>query len=163
MLHRAPQRLWLFCAVISAGLTAASVTWGVVLLVVVPRGFGAWLLGPIWQPAYPLILPQMLFVTGQAIASGAGMGLHALGAARRSLRVAIISSVLLVACSLAGASRAEPPVPCAAPPSPHGWERCWRGGSCAWLCRSPPRFPLITWHAGRAGGGSRAGTALRDV
>ena len=103
VLHRAPQRLWLFCAVISAGLTAASVTWGVVLLVVVPRGFGAWLLGPIWRPAYPLVLPQMLFVTGQAIASGAGTGLHALGAARRSLRVAIISSVLLVACSLAGA------------------------------------------------------------
>ena len=104
ILRRSPQHLSLFCVLVSAGLAAASLTWGVVLLVVAPRGFGAWLLGPIWRPAYPLILPQMLFVTGQAVAGGAGTGLHALGAARRSLRVAIVSSVLLVACALAGAA-----------------------------------------------------------
>jgi O-antigen/teichoic acid export membrane protein len=100
---RAPQHLSRFCMLISAGLAAASLTWGVVLLVVVPRGLGAWLLGPIWRPAYPLVLPTMLFVMGQAVASGGGTGLHALGAARRSLRVAIVSAVLLVACALAGA------------------------------------------------------------
>ena len=103
ILRRSPQHLVLFCVLVSAGLAAASLTWGVVLLVVVPKGFGAWLLGSIWRPAYPLILPQMLFVTGQAVAGGAGTGLHALGAARRSLRVAIVTSVLLVVCALAGA------------------------------------------------------------
>ena len=29
-----------------------------------PRGLGAWLLGPIWRPTYPLLLPTMLAVAG---------------------------------------------------------------------------------------------------
>jgi O-antigen/teichoic acid export membrane protein len=104
LLHRSPQRLPLFCILVSAGLAAAALAWGVALLVVVPRGLGSGLLGPIWRPAYPLLLPQMLFVMGQAVASGAGTGLHALGAARRSLRVALLSSVIYVVCALAGAA-----------------------------------------------------------
>jgi O-antigen/teichoic acid export membrane protein len=104
LLQRAPQHLLLFCVLISGGLAAAALAWGVVLLVVVPRGFGAWLLGPIWRPAYPLVLPQTLFVMGQAVAAGAGTGLHALGAARRSLRAVIVASVLFVGLSLAGAA-----------------------------------------------------------
>jgi len=103
VLQRSPRRLWPFCMLVSGGLTAAALAWGVVLLVVVPRGFGDWLLGPIWRPAYPLVLPQMLFVMGQAAAGGAGIGLHALGAARRSLNLAIFGAILMVACSLAGA------------------------------------------------------------
>src|SRR5262249_1188276 len=69
----------------------------------VPRGLGAWLLGPIWQPAYPLVLPSMLVAIGQAVSFGAGTGLHALGAARRSLRVMIFGSILFVVCALVGA------------------------------------------------------------
>jgi O-antigen/teichoic acid export membrane protein len=104
LLHRSPQHLPLFCILVSVGLAAAALAWGVALLVVVPRGFGGRLLGPIWRPAYPLILPQALFVVGQAVASGAGTGLHALGAARRSLRVAVLASVLYVVCAMAGAA-----------------------------------------------------------
>src|SRR5512142_2363986 len=40
ILRRSPQHLSRFCVLISAGLAAASLTWGVVLLVVVPRGVG---------------------------------------------------------------------------------------------------------------------------
>jgi peptidoglycan biosynthesis protein MviN/MurJ (putative lipid II flippase) len=42
-------------------------------------------------------------VIGNGISAGAFAGLHALGAARRSLRVAIIGSVTTVVFSLAGA------------------------------------------------------------
>ena len=66
VLRRSPRHLPLFCLLVSAGLTAAALAWGVVLLVAVPRGLGNWLLGPIWRPTYPLVLPQMLFVMGQA-------------------------------------------------------------------------------------------------
>jgi O-antigen/teichoic acid export membrane protein len=104
ILRRAPQRLPLFAVLVSVGLTAAAFAWGVVLLLAVPRGLGGWLLGPIWHRSYPLVLPQMLFVMGQAAGGGAGTGLHALGAARRSLRTAAVSAALYVVLALAGAA-----------------------------------------------------------
>jgi hypothetical protein len=103
VLRRSPRHLPLFCLVITGGLSAAGLGWGIFLLVAVPRGFGNWLLGPIWRQTYPLILPTMLAVMGQGIAAGAGTGLHALAAARRSLRLTVLGSVLYVICSLAGA------------------------------------------------------------
>jgi len=102
-LRRSPQHLLWFCVLVSVGLAAAAFAWGVVLLIAVPRGLGAWLLGAVWRPTYPLVLPQILYVTGQAATTGTGVGLHALGAARRSLRVAVITSVITVVCALAGA------------------------------------------------------------
>jgi O-antigen/teichoic acid export membrane protein len=103
VLRRSPRHLPLFCLVITGGLSAAGLAWGIFLLVAVPRGFGNWLLGPIWRPTYSLVLPSMVCVIGQGIAAGAGTGLHALGAARRSLRMTVLGSVLYVICSLAGA------------------------------------------------------------
>lgn len=103
VLQRSPQRLPLFCLLVSGALSAAALLWGVVLLVALPRGLGAWLLGSIWRPTYPLVLPQMLSVIGQCVGVGAAVGLHGLGAARRSLRAAILSAVTYVVCSLAGA------------------------------------------------------------
>lgn len=103
VLRRSPQHLPLFCLVITAGLSVAGLGWGIFLLVAVPRGFGSWLLGPIWRSTYPLILPNMLGVIGQGLSAGAGTGLHALGAARRSLRLTVLGSVLYVIASLVGA------------------------------------------------------------
>jgi O-antigen/teichoic acid export membrane protein len=102
-LQRSPRHLPLFCILVSAGLTVAALAWGVVLLVAVPRGLGNGLLGPIWRPTYPLVLPQMLYVMGQAVATGAGTGLHALGAARRSLRLTLLTAATSSAFTLAGA------------------------------------------------------------
>jgi O-antigen/teichoic acid export membrane protein len=103
VLRRSPRHLPLFCLVITGGLSVAGLAWGFFLLVAVPRGFGSWLLGPIWRSTYPLILPNMFGVIGQGLSAGAGTGLHALGAARRSLRLTILGSVLYVIASLAGA------------------------------------------------------------
>jgi O-antigen/teichoic acid export membrane protein len=103
VLRRSPRHLPLFCALISAGLGAAALVWGVVLLVAIPRGLGAHLLGRVWRPTYPLILPQTLYVIGQGVGGGPFTGLHALGAARRSLRAMVITAVFVVVFALTGA------------------------------------------------------------
>lgn len=103
MLRRSPRRLPLFCAAVSAGLTLLGMAWGLVLLVALPRGLGHLILGSLWRPTYPLVLPSTFLVLGGCVSTGAGCGLHALGAAKRSLRAMIFSSALLVACGLLGA------------------------------------------------------------
>jgi O-antigen/teichoic acid export membrane protein len=103
ILRRSPRQLPLFCAVVSTGLMLLAMAWGAVLLVALPRGLGHLMLGNIWRPAYPLVLPATLSVMAMCATTGAGIGLHALGAARRSLRAVILTSVLVVACALAGA------------------------------------------------------------
>jgi hypothetical protein len=76
-----------------------------VLLVALPRGLGHLLLGTVWKPTYPLVLPTALAIVGFCASAGPGTGLHALGAASRSLRASIISSAIFVAFSLAGAAQ----------------------------------------------------------
>ncbi len=103
LLQRSPRHLRLFCMLMSAGLTLLGLTWGVVLLVALPRGLGAFALGHLWRPTYPLVLPATLYIMGGCISAGAGTGLHALGAARRSLRAMMLSSAVYVALALVGA------------------------------------------------------------
>ena len=99
ILRRSPRRLPLFCLLITGGLAVAGVAWGLVLLVVLPRGLGNWLIGPIWRQAYQLVIPQALFSIGTIAGLGAGVGLHALGAARRSLWAMILTSCLYLCLS----------------------------------------------------------------
>ena len=68
-----------------------------------PRGLGHLMLGSIWRPTYPLVLPTTLFVMGMCAATGAGIGLHALAAARHSLRAMLFGSALAIAFALTGA------------------------------------------------------------
>jgi O-antigen/teichoic acid export membrane protein len=104
VLRRSPKHLPLFCVLVSVGLTLGGALWGIALLVAVPRGLGHATLGPsVWRPTYPLIVPIMLWYLGQGVGAGAGTGLHGLGAAKRSLRVTIITSILTVGFTLAGA------------------------------------------------------------
>jgi O-antigen/teichoic acid export membrane protein len=103
ILRRSPRHMPLFCGLISAGLVLVALGWGVFLLVALPKGLGHWLLGPLWRPAYPLVLPTVIFFIGICVAVGAGIWLHALAAARRSLRVAIVNSAALLAFSVLGA------------------------------------------------------------
>ncbi len=103
ILRRSPQHMPLFSGLLSAGLTVLALAWGLALLVALPRGLGHWLLGPIWRPTYPLVLPTMLYFMGWCASLGAATWLHALAAARRSLRVAVITSAAYVSLSLVGA------------------------------------------------------------
>jgi O-antigen/teichoic acid export membrane protein len=102
VLRRSPRHLPLFCLLISGGLAAAALAWGAMVLVALPRGLGSSVLGPIWRPIYPLVLPMTLAVIGQGIAMGAAAGLHGLGDARRSLRTAVLGSGALLVFSLLG-------------------------------------------------------------
>lgn len=104
ILRRAPGRLPLFCACASGGLALLGLAWGVVLLLALPRGLGHLMLGSLWQPTYPLVLPSTIAVMGGCVQAGAGTGLHALGSARRSLRAMAIASALFVVCGLIGAA-----------------------------------------------------------
>lgn len=103
VVRNSPRHLPVLSALTSCGLALLALSWGVVLLVALPRGLGHILLGSIWRPTYPLILPVTLSTMGGCVSAGAGLGLHALGAARRSLRAMIIASVLMVVFSLIGA------------------------------------------------------------
>jgi O-antigen/teichoic acid export membrane protein len=106
IVRRSPQQLLPFCLVVSGGLVVAAVVWGAVLLVALPRGLGMLLLGPIWRPTYPLVLPYALSIVGICTWCGAAAGLHALGAARRSLRAMVLASVASLAGGLIGALQA---------------------------------------------------------
>jgi O-antigen/teichoic acid export membrane protein len=103
ILRSSPRRLPLFCLAVSAVLALSALGWGVVLLVTMPLGLGHLMLGSIWRPAYPLVLPTVLAIAGNCAGAGAGIGMHALGAARRSLRASIINSVVVVPLAIAGA------------------------------------------------------------
>jgi O-antigen/teichoic acid export membrane protein len=103
MRRHSPRHMALFCALLSVGLTVVALCWGVTLLVALPRGLGDKLLGSVWRPAYPLVLPTTLFFAGGCSSAGAGTWLHALGAARRSMRAATITVVLYLVLALSGA------------------------------------------------------------
>ena len=104
VLRRSPRHLPLFCLLVSAGLSVLGLAWGLVLIIALPRGLGQLMLGNIWRPTYPLVWPTTVLVLGGCASAGAGTGLHALGAARRSLRAMVLSSALAVVLSLVGAA-----------------------------------------------------------
>jgi O-antigen/teichoic acid export membrane protein len=104
VLHRSPRHLPVFCILISGGLALLALLWGAVLLIMLPRGLGQWLLPELWRPTYPLILPLTISVMGGCFQTGAGAGMHALGAARRSVRAMVLASAVFVACGVTGAA-----------------------------------------------------------
>lgn len=103
LLRRSPRRLPLFCAAVSTMLGLLGLVYGAVLLVALPRGLGHLVLGRIWLPTYPLVLPAIIALVSGCVTNGALLGLHALGAARRSLRAVIITSVIVIPCAFVGA------------------------------------------------------------
>ena len=103
ILHRSPKRLPLFCMMVSAGLVVAGLAWGVILVVVFPRGLGQIMFGHIWRSTYPLAIPQTLYILGMCVVTGASAGLHALGAAQRSMRGMMILSAIYLVLGILGA------------------------------------------------------------
>ena len=103
ILRRSPRHLGLFCVLVGAILAVAALAWGATLIVALPRGLGQWLLGPIWRPTYPLVLPTAAAIAAGGLVVGASAGLRALGASRRSVRAQVITSVLYLVAGLAGA------------------------------------------------------------
>jgi O-antigen/teichoic acid export membrane protein len=104
ILRHSPRHLPRFCMLVGAGLALLGLAWGSVLIVALPKGLGHLMLGSLWRPTYPLVPPSTIAIMGACVSAGAGVGLHALGAARRSLRAMVLTSALFVAGSLVGAA-----------------------------------------------------------
>ena len=92
VLRRAPHRLRRFCLMLGGVQAVAALSWGISLLLVLPDSAGEYLLHEVWAPASQLVLPVTIALSATGIVAGAAAGLRALGAARRSVRVQLISS-----------------------------------------------------------------------
>lgn len=103
VLRRAPHRLRQFCLLLGTGQAGAALIWGAGLLLLLPDPAGRFVLGSVWDTASELIVPATLAVMGAGLSTGAGAGLRALGAARRSLRSQLLSSAAYVTGGLVGA------------------------------------------------------------
>jgi O-antigen/teichoic acid export membrane protein len=104
--RRSPRHLQHLCVLAGVTFSVLAAVWGIGLLIILPMGLGQALLGNLWTSAYPLVLPTTLYVMASVTMGGAGLGLHALGAARLSLRATIITSAIYVIASVIGAEAA---------------------------------------------------------
>ncbi len=98
------RRLQHLCILTSVTFSMLAAVWGIALLIALPMGLGEALLGSLWHPAYPLVVPTTLYIMASVTLGGAGLGLRALGVARRSLRATLITSAAYLVCSLIGAA-----------------------------------------------------------
>ena len=103
LLHNSPRRFPLFCAMVSSGLLLLALPWTIGLLIALPHGLGQLMLGDLWQAAYPLVIPAALSVMASCTATGANLGLHALGASRRSLLASLPTATLVIVFAIIGA------------------------------------------------------------
>ena len=104
LLRHSPARLPRFCVTVSAGLATLALAWALVLVAGLPLGLGQLMMGSIWRSAYPLVIPTALATLFGCAGIGAGIGLHAMGAARRSVRSTLTGAVVTMALALAGAA-----------------------------------------------------------
>jgi O-antigen/teichoic acid export membrane protein len=103
LLRNSPRRFPLFCVAVSGGLILLALPWTAALLIAMPHGLGQLMLGKLWRAAYPLVVPTALATMATCAAAGANLGLHALGAARRSLRGVLLTAGLVLVSGIVGA------------------------------------------------------------
>jgi O-antigen/teichoic acid export membrane protein len=104
-LRKSPRHLWVYCILVGATLTVAALAWGVILEVALPRGLGSLLLhSGRWESAYSIVPWMVLSMMGATMIAGATAGLRALGAAKRSMRVNLMSAATYITLGVAGAA-----------------------------------------------------------
>ncbi len=103
VLKKNPLRLGSFCFRLGLVLAVAAVAWAVVMLLVLPTGLGAFLLGPIWEPAHALLPPVAIGVAMAGFLVSDTAGVRALGAARRSLAAQLANAAFYLVGGSAGA------------------------------------------------------------
>jgi hypothetical protein len=101
--RRSMRRLQQFCLLLSCLGAGGALAWGAVL-VLLPDSVGEQILNETWYAASPLLVPVTLAVAGFGFSVGAWAGVRALGAASRSLRAQVISSVVYLTGALGGAA-----------------------------------------------------------
>ena len=93
-MRRDPRKAFRFCVASGFGQALLAAVWTVVLLIALPLGLGHLIPGSLRVKTYPLVVPTALAVMAGCAMTGAGTGLHAMGAAKRSMRLALANSVL---------------------------------------------------------------------
>jgi O-antigen/teichoic acid export membrane protein len=105
ILSRSTKKLGRACQVLSVVLAFAALTWGF-SLAMLPRAVGSALLEENWDSARSVLLPLTISAGGFGLAYGAGVGLRALAAAKRSLRARSVDALITIAAAVTGAALA---------------------------------------------------------
>lgn len=105
-LRRTPERVNLSMMRFSVALVAAAVTWGLAVMII-PDHLGESVMGPNWYLGRRVLPAVMFGATALAASAGAGIGLRALAAARRSLRARALAAILIVSGGVSGAALAS--------------------------------------------------------
>jgi O-antigen/teichoic acid export membrane protein len=103
ILRKSPRWFLPYCMIVGVGLATCGLLWGGAIWIALPHGLGQLLLKNLWRSAAPLVPAYTVWVAAGCLIGGATAGLRALGAARRSLRAMLISSVLFVLGGVTGA------------------------------------------------------------
>ena len=120
-----PARLRVTVGGFSAVLAAATAAWMAVVLLI-PDAIGEAILRDAWEPARALAWPIGLTAVVATLGFGGDLGLRALAAAARSLRVTLILSILGLVFGIAGAA--------------------WGGAAgCAWALFLVTAFGAVLW------------------
>jgi O-antigen/teichoic acid export membrane protein len=93
VLKSSAGRFTQLCLVAGLALAGVAVAW-TLFLVFLPDSIGEALLGDVWLPAHSVLLAWGLAFAAINLAYGASIGLRALAAAPRTLRAAVITSVI---------------------------------------------------------------------
>lgn len=104
VLRRNARRLPLFSLVFGGTQALGVLLWGGMLLLVLNDRLGEFVLGDTWHTASALIIPATLSIANASLINGAGCGLRALGAARRSMRCQLVASAGYLGGGLGGAA-----------------------------------------------------------
>jgi O-antigen/teichoic acid export membrane protein len=107
-LNESPRALWRVTAGISASLVVVSVAWGC-LLFLLPASVGHQLLNHQWESARRVVIPLSCAWAAVGVITGATVGLRALAAARRSLRLRLPTAVATLCGGASGAAVAGAP------------------------------------------------------
>jgi O-antigen/teichoic acid export membrane protein len=100
-----PRRMQRMAMLIGVGIAAVSLAWGGLMLAL-PAHIGRALLSHSWAAGHSVLIPLTIAAAASGILTGATVGLRALAAAKRSLRVRLITAGITLAASTIGAAAA---------------------------------------------------------
>ena len=102
VLNSSARRFAQLCLAAGLALAGVAVAW-TLILVLLPDSAGQALLGDVWLPAHSVMLAWGLAFAASNLGYGASIGLRALAAAPRTLRAAVVTSVISFIGAVLGA------------------------------------------------------------
>jgi O-antigen/teichoic acid export membrane protein len=103
VLAKGAQGLYRFSAIFAGVQALLVAVWGVITLIVLPRGAGQALLGDLWDTTAPRLLPTLVVLWLVCFQTSAAAAIRALGASRRGLAAQLFSAVVSIVLGVGGA------------------------------------------------------------